>query len=117
MFAGMVPVSLSGSTRVAGVAYKFWSRFHSKQKLRGDSAGLFRIAADERLHPAAQYVMIDDKLRVLAAMKAIWGNRLTTVFPRQGRYALDPLAIATYPPADITVERIGDLLDHDFRPR
>jgi hypothetical protein len=67
------------------------------------------------IHPAAHYVMIDDKLRILAAMKAIWGNRLTTVFPRQGRYALDPVNVATYPPADISVERIGDLLDHDFR--
>ena len=73
------------------------------------------LEAVERLHPAAHYVMIDDKLRILAAMKAIWGNRLTTVFPRQGRYALDPVNVATYPPADVTVERIGDLLEHDFR--
>jgi FMN phosphatase YigB (HAD superfamily) len=66
-------------------------------------------------HPARHYVMVDDKLRILAAMKAIWGNRLTTVFPRQGHYALDPKALATHPPADVTVEHIGDLLDEDLR--
>ncbi len=63
---------------------------------------------------AAHYVMADDKLRILAAMKTIWRERLTTVFPRQGHYALDPKAIATYPPADITVERIGDLVNCDL---
>ncbi|RYF34032.1 MAG: HAD family hydrolase [Comamonadaceae bacterium] len=61
------------------------------------------------LHPARHYVMIDDKLRILSAMKAIWGDRLTTVFVRQGHYALDLEAIAGYTPADITIERIGDL--------
>jgi FMN phosphatase YigB (HAD superfamily) len=65
-------------------------------------------------YPARHYVMVDDKLRILAAMKAIWGDRLTTVFPRQGHYALDPKALATYPPADVTVERIGDLLGYDL---
>jgi FMN phosphatase YigB (HAD superfamily) len=68
----------------------------------------------ERLYPARHYVMVDDKLRILTAMKKIWGRRLTTVFPRQGHYALDPRAIATYPPADITVERIGDLVNYDL---
>jgi hypothetical protein len=47
-------------------------------------------------------------------MKKIWGKRLTTVFPRQGHYALDPKAIATYPPADITIERIGELVNYDL---
>jgi hypothetical protein len=56
--------------------------------------------------------MVDDKLRILTAMKKIWGRRLTTVWPRQGHYALDPQAIAAYPPADITLERIGDLLNY-----
>jgi FMN phosphatase YigB (HAD superfamily) len=65
-------------------------------------------------YPARHYVMVDDKLRILAAMKAIWGDRLTTVFPRQGHYALDPKALVTYPPADVTVERIGDLLGYDL---
>ena len=63
----------------------------------------------ERRYPARHYVMVDDKLRILAAMKEILGERLTTVFPRQGHYALDPESIAAYPPADITIERIGDL--------
>jgi FMN phosphatase YigB (HAD superfamily) len=66
----------------------------------------------ERLYPARHYVMIDDKLRILAAMKRIWGDRLTTVWPRQGHYALDPKAVATYPPAGLTIERIGDLVNY-----
>ena len=65
----------------------------------------------ERRYPARHYVMVDDKLRILAAMKKIQRDRLTTVFPRQGHYALDPKNIAAYPPADITVERIGDLVN------
>jgi FMN phosphatase YigB (HAD superfamily) len=68
----------------------------------------------EQRYPAGHYVMVDDKLRILAAMKKIWRERLTTVFPRQGHYALDPNAIATYPPADLTVERIGDLVNYDL---
>ena len=68
----------------------------------------------ERRYPAAHYVMVDDKLRILTAMKKSWGQRVTTVFPRQGHYALDPAEIAKYPPADVTVERIGGLLDHDL---
>jgi FMN phosphatase YigB (HAD superfamily) len=66
------------------------------------------------LYPARHYVMIDDKLRILAAMKKIWRDRLTTVFPRQGHYALDAANIAAYPPADITLERIGDLVAVDW---
>jgi FMN phosphatase YigB (HAD superfamily) len=68
----------------------------------------------ERRYPARHYVIVDDKLRILAAMKAIWGARLTTVFPRQGHYALDPANVSAYPPADRTVERIGDLVDCDL---
>jgi FMN phosphatase YigB (HAD superfamily) len=68
----------------------------------------------EQRYPAEHYVMVDDKLRILAAMKRIWRERLTTVFPRQGHYALNPNAIATYPPADITVERIGELVNYDL---
>ena len=68
----------------------------------------------ERRYPADHYVLVDDKLRILTAVKKIWGDRVTTVFPRQGHYAHDPKAIAEYPPADMTVERIGDLLDHDL---
>lgn len=65
----------------------------------------------EQRYPARHYVMVDDKLRILAEMKKVWGNRLTTIFPRQGHYALDPHNIDKYPAADLTVERIGDLVD------
>ena len=68
----------------------------------------------EKRYPARHYVMVDDKLRILTAAKQYWGSRLTSVFPRQGHYARDPKALAAYPPADITVERIGDLLDYDL---
>lgn len=68
----------------------------------------------EQRYPARHYVMVDDKLRILAEMKKVWGNRLTTIFPRQGHYALDPNNIANYPAADFTVERIGDLIDCDL---
>jgi FMN phosphatase YigB (HAD superfamily) len=67
-----------------------------------------------RRFPARHYVMVDDKLRVLTAMKEVLGGKLSTVFLRQGHYALDAAAIANYPPADITIERIGDLLREDF---
>jgi FMN phosphatase YigB (HAD superfamily) len=68
----------------------------------------------EKRYPARHYVMIDDKLRILAAMKKQWGDRVTTIFPRQGHYALDPKNIAAYPPADITIERIGELVNYDL---
>jgi len=67
----------------------------------------------ERLYPAKHYVLIDDKLRILSAVKQIWGARVTTVFPRQGQYALDPQIVATYPPADIALARIGDFAASD----
>jgi len=63
----------------------------------------------ERRFPAGRYVLVDDKIRVLTAVKAVWGERVTTVFPRQGHYALDPELVARYPAADVTVDRIGDL--------
>jgi len=69
----------------------------------------------EQCYPACHYIMVDDKLRILAAMKNVWGDRLTTVFPRQGHYALDPRNIAAYPQADMTIERIGELFDFDSR--
>ena len=68
----------------------------------------------ERRYPAEHYVLVDDKLRILAAVKKIWGNRVTTIFPRQGQYAHDSKTVAACPPADLTVERIGDLLDYDL---
>lgn len=68
----------------------------------------------ERLYPAEHYVMIDDKLRILTEIKKIWGERVTTVFPKQGHYALDPKTLADYPPADVGLDEIGDLLDYDL---
>ena len=65
----------------------------------------------ERRYPAEHYVLVDDKPRILAAVKETWGERVTTIFPRQGQYARDAKA---YRPADLTVERIGDLLTHDL---
>ena len=67
------------------------------------------LADVEQRFPARHYVMVDDKLRILAAMKRILGDRLTTVFPRQGHYALDLHNLSAYPPADLAIERIGDL--------
>src|SRR5579871_4879224 len=64
----------------------------------------------EERYPAEHYVVIDDKLRILEAIKKQWRNRVTTVFVRQGHYARDPKALAQYGPADISLERIGDLL-------
>ena len=71
------------------------------------------LDAVERRYPAAHYVMIDDKLRILTAMKAVWGPRLTTVFARQGHYALDPRELSAYEQADFTVQRIGELAECD----
>ncbi len=68
----------------------------------------------ERRYPAAHYVLVDDKLRILSAVKQAWGERVTTVFPRQGQFAHDANALASYPDADLTVERISDLLVHDL---
>ncbi len=65
--------------------------------------------------PAEHYVVVDDKLRILAAIKKIWGRRVTTVFVRQGHYALDPKIVASYPAADVSVDHIGDLLGRDLR--
>jgi FMN phosphatase YigB (HAD superfamily) len=67
----------------------------------------------ERRYPAERYVLVDDKVRILSAIKSAWGDRVTTVFPRQGHYALDAEQVAQYPAADITIERIGDLLEID----
>src|SRR5215471_15099919 len=60
----------------------------------------------ERRFPAAHYVLVDDKIRILTDVKKIWGARVTTVFPKQGHYALDPKIVGAYPAADITINRI-----------
>ena len=64
-----------------------------------------------RRFPANHYVMVDDKLRILAAIKKLWSERVTTVFVRQGHYAVDPEITAAYPPADVAFDQIGDLLN------
>jgi FMN phosphatase YigB (HAD superfamily) len=69
----------------------------------------------ERRYPAERYVMVDDKVRILAAMKEIWGARLTTVFVRQGHYALDRELVARYPPPDVAIDKIRDLKFEDLR--
>lgn len=75
----------------------------------------------ERRYPAEHYVMVDDKLRLLTAIKQVWGSRVTTVFARQGHYARDPEILSHYPQADISLPRIGSLLEHSLeqlsRPR
>ena len=68
----------------------------------------------ERRFPAEHYVLVDDKPRILAAVKRFWGNRVTTVFARQGSYARDPQTVGVLPPADVMIERIGDLLNFDL---
>lgn len=68
----------------------------------------------ERRYPAEHYILVDDKLRILAAAKQFWGERVTTIFPRQGSYAHDSTVVNAFPPADMTIERIADLLNCDL---
>ena len=94
------------------------------QPLKVDRSGLYEIFEGhvliyihkeqelddvEARYPAAHYVMVDDKVRILAAIKKHWGARVPTVFPRQGHYAHDAALVAEYPKPDITLERIGEL--------
>lgn len=65
-------------------------------------------------YPADHYVLVDDKVRILAEVKRQWGTRVTTVFPRQGHYANDPKEVAKYPAPDFTIERIGEFLKFDL---
>ncbi len=99
------------------------------QPRKVDRAGLFE-AVDGRVliyvhkemelddvaqrYPAEHYVLVDDKLRILSAVKNIWGARVSTIFVRQGHYAHDPKILAAYPAADVSLGRIGDLLDCDW---
>ena len=69
------------------------------------------LGAVERRYPAQHYVMVDDKLRILSAMKGFWRERLTTVFVRQGHYALDAREVAAFPPADVTLGNISELAE------
>jgi FMN phosphatase YigB (HAD superfamily) len=68
----------------------------------------------ERFYPADHYVLIDDKLRILTAVKKVWGKRVTTVFPKQGHYAHDPTILAEFPTADIELAKIGDIITCDL---
>jgi FMN phosphatase YigB (HAD superfamily) len=72
------------------------------------------VALDDvtRRFPAEHYVLVDDKLRILDAIKKCWGNQVTTVFPKQGKFANDPKVLDLYPKADVTIERISDLLHY-----
>ena len=105
------------------------------QPRKVDRSGLFEAVAGQvliylhkekelvdvaRRCPAEHYVLVEDKLRILAAVKKSWGSRVTTVFVRQGHYARNPTVVAEYPDADINIECIGDLLQFDlaqFRKR
>jgi len=73
------------------------------------------LADVEQRYPAEHYVVVDDKLRILHAIKQIWKSRVTTVFVRQGHYAHDPKVLSQYAPADISIDQIGDLLEYDLR--
>jgi FMN phosphatase YigB (HAD superfamily) len=86
-----------------------------------DGAALIYIHNEHELddvegrYPADRYVLVDDKIRILTAIKRVWGKRVTTVFPRQGHYALDQELVSSYPPADYTIDRIGELVNLDFQ--
>ncbi len=65
-------------------------------------------------YPAGHYVLIDDKVRILDAVKKALGARVTTIFPRQGHYAADAQEVAKYRTPDVTVDRIEQLRDYDL---
>jgi FMN phosphatase YigB (HAD superfamily) len=72
------------------------------------------LADIERHYPARHYVVVDDKLRLLDAIKRSWAKRVTTVFVRQGAFAQDAAALASLQPADLSIEHIADLLAYDL---
>jgi FMN phosphatase YigB (HAD superfamily) len=84
-----------------------WTAFHDRVLIYVHKER--ELAKVERLYPAKRYVMIDDKLRILDAVKQVWGERVTTVFPKQGHYARDPKFLADCPPADIQLDHLRDL--------
>lgn len=69
------------------------------------------LAEVEQLYPATRYILIDDKLRILNAVKKVWGERVTTVFVRQGHYAQDPQILAGCQPADVQLDHLRDLIN------
>jgi FMN phosphatase YigB (HAD superfamily) len=72
------------------------------------------LADIQHWRPARHYVMIDDKPRILGAMKKGWGDRVTTVWVRQGHYAAEPGAWDGWPPPDREIAGIGDFVGLDF---
>jgi FMN phosphatase YigB (HAD superfamily) len=94
------PLKISRSGLANAVAGRVLIYVHKEQEL--DDV--------KQRYPAKHYVLIDDKLRIMAAVKKFCGARVTTIFVRQGHYAADPKILASYPAADISIERIGDLL-------
>ncbi|MEZ4411354.1 MAG: hypothetical protein R2910_00025 [Gemmatimonadales bacterium] len=89
-----------------------WDAVEGRVLITVHKEQVLRMIADR--YPASHYVLVDDKLRLLSEFKRQWGSRVTTIFPRQGHYALDPKNVAAYPAADLTIEHIGDLLDHEL---
>jgi len=98
------PLKISRSGLATAVAGHVLIYVHKEQEL--DDV--------EQRYPAGHYVLVDDKLRILAAVKKFWGSRVTTVFIRQGHYAADPKILANYPPADISIRQLGDLLQYQL---
>jgi FMN phosphatase YigB (HAD superfamily) len=98
------PLKISRSGLTNAVAGRVLIYVHKEQEL--DDV--------EQRYPAEHYVLVDDKLRILAAVKKFWGSRVTTIFVRQGHYAADPKILASYPPADISIGRIGGLLQYQL---
>ncbi len=96
------PLKISRSGLTNAVAGRVLIYVHKEQEL--DDV--------EQRYPAEHYVLVDDKLRILAAVKKLWRSRVTTIFVRQGHYATDPKMLASYPAADISIGRIGDLLQY-----
>jgi FMN phosphatase YigB (HAD superfamily) len=96
------PLKISRSGLTNAVAGRVLIYVHKEQEL--DDV--------EQRYPAEHYVLVDDKLRILSAVKKFWGSRVTTIFVRQGHYATDPKILASYPAADISIGRIGDLLQY-----
>jgi hypothetical protein len=72
------------------------------------------LSVVERVRPARHYVLVDDKLTILDAVKKVWGDRVTTIFPRQGHYAREAVALTGLAPADVAIEHIGDLAQIDL---
>ena len=98
------PLKISRSGLATAVAGRVLIYVHKEQEL--DDV--------EQRYPAEHYVLVDDKLRILSAVKKFWGSHVTTVFVRQGHYASDPKILANYPPADISIGHLGDLLQYQL---